>query len=152
MIAVHGKRGVTGVDEAKKKLCQQLGIVDDSLGFLLLIIGATLLSYWAVVIQRRGLCLTIQGKTEEAGRLPDVYPLRHKASAIIVGSLGFFLCLALSTLEEAEAGDDCVAKRSARTNLWASIFVLVAGILRFQDLEFVNRCQPTLTQDETLPD
>ena len=144
MIAVHGKRGVTGVDEAKKKLCQQLGIVDDSLGFLLLIIGATLLSYWAVVIQRRGLCLTIQGKTEEAGRLPDVYPLRHKASAIIVGALGF--------LEEAEAGDDCVAKRSARTNLWASLFVLVAGILRFQDLESVNRCQPTLTQDETLPD
>ncbi len=78
------------MDEAKKKLCQQLGIVDDSLGFLLLIIGATLLSYWAVVIQRRGLCLTIQGKTEEAGRLPDVYPLRHKASAIIVGALGFW--------------------------------------------------------------
>lgn len=136
----------------RETLCGQLGITDTSIGFLLLIVAATLLSVWSVFLQRQGLCLTIQGKAEEAGDLPPVYPLRHKASAIIVGSLGFFLCLALRTFEEAQAGDDCVAKRSAATNLWASLFVLLAGILRYLDLEFVQRCQPALRQDDTLPE
>lgn len=86
-------------EEQKKTLCAQLGVVDDSLFFLLLIIAATLLSFWSVSLQRKGLCLTIQGETETAGQLPPIYPIRHKASAIIVGALGFFLCLALRTLE-----------------------------------------------------
>ena len=93
-------------EEQKKTLCAQLGVVDDSLFFLLLIIAATLLSFWSVSLQRKGLCLTIQGETETAGQLPPIYPIRHKASAIIVGALGFFLCLALRTLEEAEEGGD----------------------------------------------
>lgn len=133
-------------------LCRQLGITDRSLGFLLIIIAATLLSLWSVVIQRRGLCLTLLGNTEAAQSLPPVYPIKHKASAMIVGSLGFFLCLALNALAEAEAGTDCVARRSARTNLWASLFVLAAGILRFVDLNFVERCQRGLESDDTLPD
>ena len=139
-------------EEQKKTLCAQLGVVDDSLFFLLLIIAATLLSFWSVSLQRKGLCLTIQGETETAGQLPPIYPIRHKASAIIVGALGFFLRLALRTLEEAEEGGDCVAKRSARSNLWASLFVLLAAMLRYQDLDFVERCQASLEEEDTLPD
>ena len=55
-------------EEQKKTLCAQLGVVDDSLFFLLLIIAATLLSFWSVSLQRKGLCLTIQGETETAGQ------------------------------------------------------------------------------------
>ena len=139
-------------EEQEKTLCAQLGVVDESLFFLLLIIAATLLSFWSVSLQRKGLCLTIQGETETAGQLPPIYPIRHKASAIIVGALGFFLCLALRTLEEAEEGGDCVAKRSARSNLWASLFVLLAAMLRYQDLDFVERCQASLEEEDTLPD
>lgn len=128
-------------------LCKQLGIVDTSLGFLLLIIAATLLSLWAVVLQRRGLCRTICGAEGGEG-IPSTYPIRHKASAIIVGSLGFFLCLALSTLQEAGQGNDCVAIQSARTNLWASLFVLIAALLRYRDLDFVERCRQTATGPE----
>ena len=73
-------------EEQEKTLCAQLGVVDDSLFFLLLIIAATLLSFWSVSLQRKGLCLTIQGETETAGQLPPIYPIRHKASAIIVGA------------------------------------------------------------------
>ena len=35
-------------EEQEKTLCAQLGVVDDSLFFLLLIIAATLLSFWSV--------------------------------------------------------------------------------------------------------
>ena len=76
-------------------LRQQLGIVDQSLGFLLILIASVLLSFYTVVIQRRGLCLTILGDTKAAAGLPDVYPIKRRASAMVVGSLGFFLCLAL---------------------------------------------------------
>lgn len=74
-------------------LRQQLGIVDQSLGFLLILIASVLLSFYTVVIQRRGLCLTILGDTKAAAGLPDVYPIKRRASAMVVGSLGFFLCL-----------------------------------------------------------
>lgn len=59
---------------------------------------------------------------------------------MVVGSLGFFLCLALNAWQQAEQGDDCVARRSATVNLWASLFVLLAGILRLMDLDFVACC------------
>lgn len=92
-------------------LRQQLGIVDQSLGFLLILIASVLLSFYTVVIQRRGLCLTILGDTKAAAGLPDVYPIKRRASAMVVGSLGFFLCLALNAWQQAEQGDDCVARR-----------------------------------------
>lgn len=127
---------------AKKTLCRQLGTVDSSIFFLLLIILATLLSFWSILIQRGQLVCTIEGNPEAAAAAPPVYPIRHAASALIVGSLGFFLCLALRTAKEAEAGTDCVAKRSASSNVWASLFVLVAAILRLLDLDFVECRRP----------
>lgn len=143
-------------ENQRRTLCAQLGIVDDSLGFLLILIAAVLLSFCGTALQRKGLCLTIRGETAAAETLPDVYPIRRTAGAMVVGALGFFLCLALNTWEQARAGTDPVACRSARTNLWASLFVLAAAVLRFQDLDFVKRCggqarTPAQTEDSTLP-
>ena len=140
-------------EEQKKELCRQLGITDSSIFFLVLLTFSILLSFWSVTIQRRQLCLTIQGETEAAAAAPPVYPIKHASSAIVVGSLGFFLCLAYHAWKQACAGDDCVAKRSASTNLWASILVLAAGILRFDDLNFVeNSRQSALLEADVLPD
>ena len=121
-------------------LRQQLGIVDQSLGFLLILIASVLLSFYTVVIQRRGLCLTILGDTEAAAGLPDVYPIKRRASAMVVGSIVFFMCLALNDWKQAVEWYDCVARMSATVNLWASLFVLLAGILRLMDLDFVACC------------
>ena len=140
-------------EEQKEELCRQLGVIDSSLFFQVLIILGILLSFWSVTIQRRQLCLTIQGETEEAAAAPDVYPIKHAASSLIVGALGFFLCLAYHAWKQACAGDDCVAKRSASVNLWASILVLVAAMLRFDDLNFVeNSSQSALLEADVLPD
>lgn len=140
-------------EEQKDTLCGQLGIIDESLGFLLIIVASVLLSLWSVVIQRKGLCLTIRGEPGAAGDLPDVYPIKRKAGAMVIGALGFFLCLALDTWNKAGAGKDAAAFHSAGTNLWASLLVLIAAILRFQDLELTERCggQPQ-SEDSTLPD
>ena len=109
-------------------LREQLRTVDESLLFLLLIVLSVLLSYWGVRIQREGLCRTLQGDAEGAAALPRVFPIRLSASALVVGALGFFLCLALKTERETARGG------SACTNLWASLFVFLAALLRLDDL------------------
>ena len=134
-------------------LREQLRTVDESLLFLLLIVLSVLLSYWGVRIQREGLCRTLQGDAEGAAALPRVFPIRLSASALVVGALGFFLCLALSADRQAQAGSDPAACRSARVNLWASILVLAAALLRLDDLTFVERSrQSALLEEDTLPD
>lgn len=120
---------------ARQALCAQLGTIDTSIGFLLLIIAAVLLSYCAVSVQRKGLCLALAGRSEAARALPAVYPIRRKAAAIIVGALGFFLCLAARGARAAAEGDDCAARRSADANLWASILVMAAAMVRLMDLD-----------------
>ena len=51
-----------------------------------------------------------------------------------VGALGFFLCLALKTERQTAQGGTSAARRSACTNLWASLFVFLAALLRLDDL------------------
>lgn len=137
--------------EEKNTLCRSLRQVDTSLVFLVLILFSVLLSYWSVGIQRDQLCRTIQGK--DVSGFPSVYPIKHAAAAIVVGSLSFFLCLALSADRQAQAGSDPAACRSARVNLWASILVLAAALLRLDDLTFVERSrQSALLEEDTLPD
>lgn len=140
-------------EPSKQELCQSLNTIDSSILFLLLIILSVLLSFWSVLIQRGQLCDTLRGDDEAAGNAPPVYPIKRAAAALVVGSLGFFLCLALDTLRKAEGGEDCTAKRSARTNLWASLFVLAAAILRLNDLDLVERSRQTaLLETDTQPD
>ena len=112
---------------------EQLATADQSLGFLLVLVASVLLSFWTVTVQRRGLCLTLAGEEEQAAALPDVLPARRTAGAMVIGSLGFFLCLALRAWEDARSWTEA-ACRSASANLWASLFVLLAALLRFLDL------------------
>lgn len=106
--------------------------LDDSLGYILAVIGSVLLSYQATALQRDGVCLALAG--DEAGAQDAqarVRRLRLLAGAVLIGALGYFLCLALQAVEQA-AGDR-LAEGSARTNLTASVLVLAAALLRFLD-------------------
>lgn len=136
----------------EETLREQLDIADTSIGFLLLIIAATLFSFWSVLIQRRGICLSLAGQEEAARFLPPVRPPQCISASLVVGALGFFFCLALDGLAQAEAGDDPCARRTARSNLWASLFVLLAGVLRYQVLASPSGRRSTPAADDTLPD
>ena len=137
--------------QAPDNLRQQLDTADQSLLFLRLLIFSILLSYQALSIQRQQLNDTITGNTETEARQPRVFPLRLGASALVVGALGFFLCLALDTLRSV-APEDCVAKQSAQTNAVASLLVFLAGLLRLDDLLRVERNQSALLMEDDLPD
>ena len=119
----------------REELCDQLHTVDTTLIFLLIVIASVLLSFWATVRQRQAVCLTLQGEDEAARRVGEVYPIRALAGALVLGALGYFLCLALRLWEDSRCG---VSRTSAEANLWASILVLCAAIVRWRDL---NRVQ-----------
>lgn len=137
-----------GGQEEKRTLCGQLELINISVGFLLLVIVSVLLSFQALTIQRRGLCLTILGDTQGAAALPDVFPMRWKAGSIAVGTLGFFLCAAIHTLKQAQQGGDGEALRSAQANLAAALLVFLAALIRLEDLA----CTRGQTGDEILPE
>ena len=95
---------------------------------------------WVMISAQRG-----------AAALPPVFPIRCCASALVIGALGFFLCLALNAWQQASQGDDPVARKSAAANLCASVLVLAAALLRLDDLLFLQRCQPALEESGDLP-
>lgn len=131
----------------KQELCSQLRTADTSLAFLVLLILSICLSWNGTAIQREGLCRVLLGEEKE---VPDVFQIRLVASALVLGSLTYFFGLALDTWEESRCGDE-TARRSANLNVWASLFVLAAALLRLCDLVLVQRRQPSL-EEEILPE
>lgn len=119
----------------EQELCCQLGTVNASLGFLALLILSLCLAWRAVDLQREGLCGILEGREEGP---PNLFPLRLPASAIVVGALTWLFGLSLDTWEgtRQECGS---ARRSADLNLWASLFVLAAALLRLYDLVCLQR-------------
>lgn len=106
--------------------------LDDSLGCILAVIGSVLLSYRATVLQRDGVCLALAGDGAGAEAVQaQVRRLRLRSGAILIGALGYFLCLALRAADQSQG--DPAAECSARTNLTASVLVLLAALLRFLD-------------------
>ena len=125
-------KGGADMDRERINLCGQLTEVDQAMGFILAIIAGVALSFTATGLQRGALCAAIQG---------------HVANSLVVGALGFFLCLAVKTWRQTDPAN-CVAARSARSNLTASALVLAAALIRFQDTELsVGQC--TQSGDET---
>lgn len=114
----------------EEELRAQLNTADQSLLFLGLLLLSVGLSYCGVSLQRAGLCKTLQGDEAGAAALPSVFPIRLWASALVVGSLGFFLCLAVRSARQATGTEAA----SACTNLWASLLVFAAALLRLGDL------------------
>ncbi len=141
----------SGVMEETDVLKRSLRQIDGALLFLLLIILSVILSYWSTRIQRGQLSAALRGE-REVEAAPSVFPIRYSAAALVVGSLGFFLCLALDVLRQTREGDDPAALRSARTNAFASALVLSAALLRFDDLLFVEGSrQALLLEEQDLP-
>lgn len=134
-----------------KILKEQLRTVNQSLFYLMLIILSVLLSFWSVIIQREQLEETLAGNPQNAAA-SDVFPIKLSASILVVSALSFFFCLALQTCRDASQGKDPAAQKSARMNVWASLFVLTAALIRLYDLIFMEEVQRSLTVENVQPE
>ncbi len=144
------------MEETLRELKEALTTTDKASFFLVLLIVATLVSFQALLLGKRQICLTLQGEEAQASELtPCRAQLRYVSSALVIGSLGFFMMLAQRSWQEAAAGGDRVAFCSANRNLWASLFVFVAALIRLYDLRAVERQrQPTegeMVENDALP-
>lgn len=119
------------MDRKRQELCSQLAQADQAMGFILAVLAGVALSFTATGIQRDAICAALRGEETDPWA---VYPLRHTANSLVVGALGFFLCLAVQTWRQADRAD-CTAARSAWSNLVAAALVLGAALIRFQDTE-----------------
>lgn len=121
---------VLPVQERRAQL-ETLGL---SLGWLLVLIAGVLLSFHATARQRDALCLSLAGEEEAAAALGRVLPIRGLVAVLVTLALTFFFLLSLEVEGQAREGGNRAALRSARLNRWASLFVLVAALLRLIDV------------------
>ncbi|MEG2038122.1 MAG: hypothetical protein RRZ73_00195 [Oscillospiraceae bacterium] len=100
----------------------------------MIIIGIAL-SYYALTVQR---CQVVCTVTKEpcCKSLPDVFPIRALSSILILAGLIFFFNTA--SVNRCSETTDCVVKKSNDSNYLAALLVLLAGIVRFEDLFFVQ--------------
>ncbi len=116
--------------EERRELQRGLKQLDGAIFFILLLIVSILFSLWSMGQQRRALLAALRGE-DPGDSSSSVLSLKRASSALVIGSLGFFLCLSLDALRRARAG---IAKHSAQVNALASTLVLGAALLRFYDL------------------
>ncbi len=116
-----------------EELKEQIAITEKSQFFIRFIVAAVLLSYTAVEIQKRELL-------GEDDCLPEPFPFRLVANAMVVIALIFFYGLSEQGLCQTPANR--TAGCSAKYNFIASVFVLLAALIRLYDVIFVNFCTP----------
>lgn len=81
------------------------------------------------------------------GRRRTPFSSACRPAPLWLGVLTCFFRLALDAWEQA-GGQDCCARRSAQVNLWASVFVLAAALLRLYDLVCLQRSGDAEEQEE----
>lgn len=135
----------------RKNLKKQLGTVNQSIFYLMLIVLSILLSFWSVLIQREQLEEALAGNAQKAA-VPDIFPIKLIASVLVVSALGFFFCLSLRTCRDAARGNDPATQKSAGINVWASLFVLTAALIRLYDLNFNEEIRRSLPTENLQPE
>ena len=135
----------------RRILHEQLETVNQSIFYLMLIILSVFLSFWSVLLQREQLKGVLAGNSQQAA-VPDVFPIKFNASVLTVAALGFFFSLALQTCRDAAQGNDPAAQKSAGMNVWASLLVLTAALIRFCDLNFMEKVQRSLVAENVQPE
>lgn len=126
-----------------------LDTINTSILFLILLVLGILLSLKSVLLQRESLCTAMEGGDADCVASP--HPFQCVAGAITVGALGYFFTLALRAWDDACRSGDQRAVCLARVNLWASLFVLCAAILRFLALKAAQGTEEAFSLDEELP-
>ena len=119
----------TGNGPDLSALCAQLGILDETLWRIAIILIGVGLSYRATMIQRGQLVKLICGDT--SGQSTDVAPMRITSALLVLSSLFFFLRLSRRTLCDAQTES---AQCSAQIDYTGNLLVVSVALARLWDL------------------
>ena len=126
-----------------------LETVNTSIMFLVLLVLGILLSLKSVLLQRESLCTAREGGNTDCLEAP--FPFQRASGAIAIGALGYFFTLALRGQSDACRTGSRDSIRLSQVNLWASLVVLAAAILRFWALNAAQQGEDEVLPDEELP-
>ncbi len=130
----------TSARSTKETLQEQLALIDRSQKFVLLIIIAISLSYYVTTIQKGQLkCLLCEDDVSLCEDFPDTFPISLLSSTLVLISVIYFFIISDRAL--CDPKDTCVQKRSDSYNNTASLFVLLAAIIRIINLIMVWKSQ-----------
>lgn len=111
-------------------LCRQLSIIDQSQQYIILIIAALVLSWYATGIQRKQLIESSIGCPVTG----DPFPLRALSSVMVIAALLFFYRLSEQSLRQCRCSGNSSGCCSPAINHMTSILVLAASLIRLLDL------------------
>lgn len=117
-------------------ISQQLDILETSQGFILLIIGAILLSYYATTVQRKQLLCAAGCPVPDCRCLPDTFWMSVASAFAVLAATGYFYILSEQQL--CAPHETCVQCRSAEFSRLASLLVLIAALIRLLNLFFIR--------------
>ena len=120
-------------------LRQQIAVIEQSQNYILLIIVSILMSYHVTAIQKKQLqCALCGNQNGQCSCFPDTEPLSLTSNVFVLIAVVFFYQLSLQTANGPH--ETCAQKRAADQNSLASLFVLLAAILRLSNLLGI-RCE-----------
>lgn len=107
---------------------EQVNVIDRSKINIILIIAATILSYYATDLDKQQLVCTAKD-SQECDLLPKVLPIRMISSIMIISALLYFTNLTGSILEQPQ--DNPQQCRKNKLNHLSNELVLAAAVIRF---------------------
>ena len=118
---------------------QQIAILDESKRYVLIILVGIILSYYSLYLQREQLVCSVTNCNE---KYPNTTYIRIISNLLVTTSLIFFYNLATAALNTQSSTPQDAS--SNRLNYIASLFVLIASLIRLVDLIF-NKLNSTTT-------
>lgn len=116
------------ISDLPEETRKQLAIIDKSQWYILVIIGAILLSYYTVSIQRKQLICSATDP-ELCKCLPKTLPFQALSSIMVITALLFYFKLSGNSM--CQARNDPKQFCRSKINHNADILVIVAALLRF---------------------
>lgn len=132
------------------QLKEQYEILLQSLGYIELVVIASIMSYYALMLQRDHFEKIFAGQIPPTTPPVNTFPIDFAASGLLMGSLTYFYDLSNKQLTMPIT--DPQVREEAEINSLASSLVLMAGVLRLYNLVFqemhIKESQQPLVEEE----
>lgn len=127
-----GKNRETAQSKTIETVCNQIQTIETSQGFILLLIGAIILSYYTTSIQKKELQCAL-GCLQNCS-CPDTFIYRVISAIAILIATGYFYIL--SEQQVCVPQQNCIQMQIAQNSQVSSLLVLLAAAVRLFNLFF----------------
>lgn len=115
------------------ELLEQLGVIEQSQWYIIVLAAATLLSHCTTQLQKQQLLCSALPQASGCDEITDPYPIQLTSSAMIIGALIYFYQLSAQAL--AAPKETPLQCASSWRGFLSNSLVLAAALIRLYDLK-----------------